>query len=71
MKKIILNENSFKLFKKFLVNEIVLPKGVSFCTNPKDEIFYKTCLKKLDNIPNLRTDKYFILWVGTKRNAFR
>ncbi len=58
MKKIILNENSFRLFKKFLVNEIVLPKGVSFCTDPKDEISYKTCLKKLDSIPNLRTDKY-------------
>lgn len=58
MKQIIFNENSFKLFKKCLMNEINVPKGVTFCTSPNHELIYKQRLKDLENIPNLRTDKY-------------
>lgn len=58
MKKIILSEKSFKNFQQFLINEIVVPKGVSFCTSPNDELKYKQRLKDLENVSNLRTDKY-------------
>jgi hypothetical protein len=58
MKRIILSEKSFNLFKGLLVNEIVVPKGVSFCTSPKDEAKYKQRLKDLETVSNLRTDRY-------------
>lgn len=58
MKKIIFNENSFRLLKKLLVNEITLPKGVSFCTSPKHDVAYRQRLEDLNGVSNLRTDRY-------------
>lgn len=58
MAKIIFSENTFRTFKKLLVNEIIVPKGISFCTNPKHELEYKQRLKDLEKVSNLRTDKY-------------
>ena len=58
MRKIIFSENTFRTFKKCLVNEIIIPKGVTFCTSQKHELTYQQRLKDLDKVSNLRTNRY-------------
>lgn len=58
MKRIILSERAFKVFKQCLVNEALKSNDIPFCSNDRENKEYNQRLRELSTIPNLRVDRY-------------